>query len=309
PDTPYDLASLTKVLATTPAMMKLVEGGALSLDQPLADFYPLPVNDPKREITLADLLSHQSGLPAWLPLYEEVDPEKMDPGTIRAAIIQRILNTSLEYAPRSRAVYSDLGFILLGDIVEQVTGVSLDTFCRDHFYQPLGLTSLRFNPPEEMRAAVPPTGTDALRQQPIQGVVNDTNGFVLGGVAGHAGLFGNARDVAAWGQLMIQRGIYECQRMFRHRTVERFCSRYNPRKHARALGWDTPTSGGSTGKYFSSRSIGHLGFTGTSLWVDLKREVVVVLLSNRVHPVAAQNRMNEIRPPLHDAIMEAIPKR
>ncbi len=304
-DTSYDLASLTKVLATTPTVMRLVEEGVLSLEEPLSRFYPLAKSRGKDSITIADLLSHQSGLPAWLPLYEQIGSSELSAGERRRLAVQRILETPLEYPTGSKAVYSDLGFILLWDIIEMVSGIPFDEFCRNNLFQPMGLSSLRFNPPEKLCQQIPPTGSDALRDA-IQGEVNDANCYALGGISGHAGLFGTAADVAAMGQLFIQKGIYNRKRLFRGATIDLFSRIVNPAVSNRALGWDTPEEGGNAGKHFSKHSIGHLGFTGTSMWVDMEREVVIVLLSNRTYPDARVNRMSEIRPVIHDALMERL---
>jgi CubicO group peptidase (beta-lactamase class C family) len=309
PDTLYDLASLTKVLATTPAIMKLLESGELRLQQTLDHFYPQLQNDPKSKITIADLLSHQSGMPAWKPLYEDLGLGISDFGFINSReIVAQVLRTPLEFNTGEKAVYSDLGFILLYDIIEKISGISFDTFCRDQIFQPLGLHSLQFIPPKKLRKQIPPTGTDALREDIIRGAVNDTNCFAMGGVSGHAGLFGNSLDVAAAGQLFVQKGIYNSRRLFKSSTIELFSKKYNPDVSVRTLGWDTPTPGGSGGKYFSESAIGHLGYTGTSLWVDLQQEINIVLLSNRVHPDPRKNRMREIRPQIHDAVMKELLK-
>lgn len=329
PDTLYDLASLTKVLATTPAVMLLVEQGELRLDQPLGDFYPQLQGDPKAGITIADLLSHQSGLPAWKPFYEDfgfeigkisspegtgrrvnrkfASPSGADGGLQKKReIVKKVLNTPLEYEIGEKALYSDLGFILLYDLVEKISSLPFAVFCRNRIFQPLELRSLQFNPPEKLRKQIPPTGADALRKEVIQGQVNDANCFAMGGISGHAGLFGHAEDVAAIGQLFIQKGIYNARRLFRASTIDLFTRKHRPAISARALGWDTAVPGGSAGNHFSENTIGHLGFTGTSLWIDLAREIIVVLLCNRVHPDPAKNRMGEIRPRLHDAICEIL---
>ncbi len=294
PDTVYDLASITKVAATTLAVMKLVEQSHLQLSDTLDQFYGGLATD-KSNITIADLLAHQSGLPAWKSLYETAR------GTV--AFIEQILNTPLEYATGKKTIYSDLGFILLFDIVEKITGLPFDVFCRGQLFEPMGLQSLKFTPSPKLWQQIPPTGTDALRSKTIQGQVNDANCFAMDGISGHAGLFGTAEDVAAVGQLFIQKGIYRKRRHFKASTIELFSKLFNPKVSARTLGWDTPTLPSSSGQYFSQRSIGHLGFTGTSLWIDLEREIVIVLLSNRVHPDSENTAIKQFRPEIHDAVM------
>ncbi len=305
-NTVYDLASLTKVLATAPAILKLTDDGKIRLNQPLADFYPELAGEPLGQATIADLLAHQSGLPAWKPLYRECRN--------REEVIRAILRTPLKYPTGRQCVYSDLGFILLGDIVERVSGLQLDTYCRDLIFQPLGLESLHFRPVTENHLSetkrslrlYPPTGWDEFRQRTVQGEVNDTNCYAMNGVAGHAGLFGNAPDVAAMGQLFLNNGIYNTSRLLKCRTARLAVQPYRPQISSRWLGWDAPTPDGSTGKYFSQESFGHLGFTGTSLWVDPQKELIVVFLSNRTHPDPAKNEMGEFRRELHNRVVKAL---
>ncbi len=301
PDTNFGLASLTKVLAATPAVMKLLESGDIRLEERLASFYPQLGRKAKANITIADLLAHQSGFPAWKPFYK--DARTADD------MIEAVLATPLAYKTGTKAIYSDLGFILLFDIVEKITGVPFDSFCRDQLYRPMGLKSLHFNPGADQKYAIPPLGTDDLRKEIIRAEVNDTNCHAMGGVSGHAGLFGHALDVAAFGQLFLNKGIYNGQRHFRTATVETFSKIYDKKISARALGWDTPTPPSSSGRHFSKRTIGHLGFTGTSLWIDLQREIIVVLLTNRVHPDKEVNHMKAFRPQFHDAVMKLIKAR
>ncbi len=297
-ETEYDLASVTKVAAATTAVMKLVDKEMLSIEQTISDFFPELTDRDKMPITVADLLSHQGGFPAWIRFYEKCQGQQ--------AIIREILQTPLSYPIGEKSIYSDLGFILLGEIVERVSGRDLATFCRNRIFQPMGLTSLRFTPLEKRWPLFPPTGKDGYRENIIQGTVNDANCFALGGVAGHAGLFGNARDVAAIGQLFLQQGIYNGRRIFSGKIVRQFSRRFNPDISARTLGWDTPTENSSSGNRFSKEAIGHLGFTGTSLWVDLAREIVVVLLSNRVHPDPERTGIKAVRPKVHNAVMEKL---
>lgn len=298
PKTSYDLASLTKVLATTPAVLKLIEQGKLSPGDTLIDFYPRQLPDRKIDITIGDLLAHQSGLPAWRPFYESCRN--------RQEILLEILRTPLEYLPGKKSIYSDLGFMLLADIVEHVSGKPFDEYCRDEIFRPLNLKSMQFNPPEKLRSAIPPTGFDKWRKKIVQGEVNDTNCYVSGGVAGHAGLFGNALEVAVIAEMILRNGCYGNRRLLWNSTIGFMSRRYNPAISSRAVGWDTPTAQSSCGRYFSASSIGHTGFTGTSLWIDLDRKVSVVFLSNRTHPDPAKNPMVRFRRQLHDAVMKAI---
>ena len=306
PDTRYDLASLTKVLATTPAILKLSEDGKIGLDQPIKEFYPGVAEQPLGGATVADLLAHQSGLPAWKPFYRECRN--------RDEVIRAILQMSLEYPVGQKCVYSDPGFILLGDIVERVSGLPLNEYCRDHIYRPLGLESLHFRPAAEKGSSegkgklhlYPPTGWDEFRERIICGEVNDANCYLMGGVAGHAGLFGNAWDVAALGQLFLNNGIYNARRLLKFLTIQNALQPYRPQISLRRLGWDAPTSRSSTGEYFSRESFGHLGFTGTSLWVDPQKALIVVFLSNRTHPDPARNEMGKFRRDLHNRVVKAL---
>lgn len=294
--TVYDLASLTKVLATLPAVMKLLESGELQLNQTLGDFYRGLSAGRHRDISIAQLLSHSSGLPAWKPLFRS--------GRSLQEYVTSILGTELETLPGQKMIYSDLGFLLLQDIVEKISGVTLDTFCRDQIYQPMGLTSLHFYRADHPRPSIPPCGADELRPNGIVGLVNDTNCYAIGGVAGHAGLFGTARDVAGIGQLFVQGGIYSRERLFRKSIVELFSQPHEAAISGRCPGWDTPSEGGSAGTLFSAKTIGHLGFTGTSMWVDLEKEIIIVLLSNRVHPDPQHNLLQQFRPRIHNLLME-----
>ena len=299
PDTCYDLASLTKVLATTPAVFKLMEQHNLSLTDSLSRFYPWLEGTPQGEVQLIDLLYHRSGWPDWLPLYES--------HSNRQEMIDAILKTPLSFPRGSRIVYSDLGFMVLGDVVERVSGRPLDAFCRNQFFDPMGLQSLRFRPAQEAWNAIPPTGHDSFRARVVQGEVNDANAFQMGGVAGHAGLFGHALDVAAMAQMLLQRGIYLTARHLRGSTVEVMTRVEEVEGVRRAAGWDVPAKkNSSAGRYFSAKTIGHLAFTGPSVWVDLAQEVIVVFLCNRSHPDPAINRMSEFRPGLHDRVMHQV---
>ncbi len=308
-DTCYDLASLTKVVATTPALLTLAHKNRIRLEESVRSFYPVSPSRSPRRIALTDLLAHQAGFADWLPFYKEYS-SKVD-------IIQQILNAKPIYPVGKKSVYSDLGFMLLGDIIERVSGTRLDQFCRDQIFHPLGLDSLRFiptstgsflpNPAREKR--YPPTGFEEYRRRILQGEVNDTNCYAMGGIAGHAGLFGNAQDVAAIGQLFLNNGIYNCQQIFRASMAQRAIQRINPTRSDRALGWDTAVPSGSTGQFFSKNSFGHLAYTGPSIWVDPERRLLVVFLCNRTHPDPGVNKLNLFRPALHDLIIRTLHQR
>ncbi|MGC8548481.1 MAG: serine hydrolase domain-containing protein [Acidobacteriaceae bacterium] len=307
PSTIYDLASLTKVLATTAAAMLLYERGVLKLDARLGDILPGFVVGMRRgsgreRLTLRMLLAHSSGLPAYIPFFQQHPTPQ---GLLRA-----VLHTPLEVRAGSRAEYSDLGFILLGKALEVISGDYLARFCERNIFAPLGLNSLRFCPPPAWQPSIPPTENDTtFRHRIIQGEVQDENCFVLGGAAGHAGLFGRAADVLRFAQLMLRNPASESspQPLFREETIRLFTTRQDkPEGTTRALGWDTPSNPSSSGKHFGPRSFGHLGYSGTSLWIDPDRNLAVVLLTNRTWPDRSSKAIQTVRPAFHDAIVESL---
>jgi beta-N-acetylhexosaminidase len=308
-DTQYDLASLTKVLATTPAVLLLMENNLISLDDKLASFYLELINKPLGRATIRDLLGHQSGLPAWKPFYDSCQD--------RAEVILQILQTELEYKVGEKSIYSDLGFILLGDIIERVSGLMLDYFCRDKIFQPMGLNNLNFLPSSfnqretkgksrSRYLKIPPTGFDKFRNRIIHREVNDTNCYIMGGIAGHAGLFGNAQDVSAIAQLFLQKGIFNKTRIFKYRTADIAIKKVNPELSERAMGWDMPSRNSTSGRYLSRESFGHLAFTGPSIWADPEKNLVITFLCNRSHPDPENNQMDNFRPRMHDLVIEAL---
>lgn len=209
--------------------------------------------------------------------------------------------------PGTKVEYSDLGFVLLGEIVERLTGQKLDVFARQQIFAPLGIASSLFNPAPELRARIAPTEDDAdVRKRLLQGEVDDANAWAMGGVAGHAGLFSTADDLAAFAQMVLNGGIYAHHRLLTRAVIGQFTARQALGGSARALGWDVPTEPSSTGQYFSAQAFGQLGFTGTSLWIDPEKDLFVILLTNRVHPSAANDKIRQVRPALHDAVVEAL---
>lgn len=298
PTTIYDLASLSKVVATTTMAMVLYERGELDLETPVVSILPeFAGEDPRRdEITVRMLLAHSSGLPAYIKLFEQArTPDEL----MRAA-----LNVELATEPGSRAEYSDIGFILLGEALARMAGESLDHFCRYQVFGPLGMGHSGFNPPAASRLLIPPTVNDTtFRQRVIQGEVHDENASVLGGIAGHAGVFAPAGDVAIFAHCILSNGTP----ILRPQTVTLFTRKeLNPAGTSRALGWDTPSSPSQSGDHFSSASFGHLGYTGTSLWIDPLRELSVTLLANRTWPDNQNQSIKEVRPKFHNAIIECL---
>ncbi len=298
-DTVYDLASLTKVLATTPLIAQMVERGALGLDDPISDHLP-PWHDRRADrVTIRDLLSHSSGLPGWRPLFEHC--------TGHAAFEAAILATPLEYAPRAQSVYSDLGFMLLGFLLD--TGAPLATRFDTLLTQAAIPEPLQYRPPALWRRRIAPTEIDHWRGRLLVGEVHDENAAALGGVAGHAGLFGTAAAVGACARHVLQ-VLDGRSGVLRRDTLEQItrCDGAVPGS-SRALGWDTMRPTSSCGTKMSARAFGHTGFTGTSLWIDPEQEVYVVLLTNRVHPTRTNQAITTLRPAVHDAIMTEWPKR
>jgi CubicO group peptidase (beta-lactamase class C family) len=298
----FDLASLTKVVATTAMAMILYERGLLDLEAPVTAIIPefagpLDDNDPQRRtVTLRMLLAHSSGLPAYEKLFLRAQT--------REKLRQAAFTTQLTAAPGTRAEYSDIGFIILGVVLERLADEHLDIFCQREIFGPLGMTHTTFNPAAALRDSIPPTADDRIfRHRIIQGEVQDENASVLGGVAGHAGLFSTAEDLAIFAHAMLNGG----HPILRASTVELFSRRESaPEGTSRGLGWDTPSAPSQSGKHFSLRSFGHLGYTGTSLWIDPERQLSITLLTNRTWPDCANQAIKQVRPAFHDAMMEAL---
>ena len=300
PSTLFDLASVTKVVATTSVAMIFYERGLLELDAPVAGVVPEFTRGQsdvrRRDVTFRMLLAHSSGLPAYEKLFLKA--------RTRNEMLQAAFTTPLTADPQLRVEYSDIGFIILGVALERIAQESADSFCRREVFGPLGMAHTTFNPPDEMRDKIPPTADDrSFRNRIVQGEVQDENGFVLGGVAGHAGLFATAEDIARFAHTILRGG----GPVLRPETITLFTRRESaPVGTSRALGWDTPSNPSQSGKYFSARSYGHLGYTGTSLWIDPDRELSVTLLTNRTWPDCSNQAIKQIRPRFHDAVVEAL---
>jgi serine-type D-Ala-D-Ala carboxypeptidase len=303
PATLFDLASLTKVVATTAMAMVLYERGLLDLDTPVTAIIPeftlaAEKDSRRRNVTLRMLLAHSSGLPAYEKLF-------LKSGT-RDELLQAAFATPLAADPGTRAEYSDIGFIILGTALERLADEPLDHFCQREIFSPLGMASTGFNPPSNIREAIPPTADDQpFRHRVIQGEVQDENASVLGGVAPHAGLFAPAVDLARFSQCMLDGG----RPILRPETVALFTRREcEPVGTTRTLGWDTPSTPSQSGKYFSESSFGHLGYTGTSFWIDPKHQLSITLLTHRTWPDCSNWAIKQVRPRFHDAVVEALEK-
>jgi CubicO group peptidase (beta-lactamase class C family) len=311
--------------------MILYERGLLELDATVTGTVPEFLADScegldsrRRDVTFRMLLAHSSGLPAYEKLFLKAHS--------RDDLLRAAFTTSLSAEPGTRAEYSDIGFILLGAALERIAGDSIGTFCQREVFGPLAMTSTTFNPPREMRGKIPPTADEradqqrgagaAVREKPeasppsseacstfrqriIQGEVQDENASILGGVAGHSGLFSTAEDLSRLAHAMLDQG----RPILRPETVALFTRRESePPGTSRALGWDTPSAPSQSGKYFGPRSYGHLGYTGTSLWIDPERQFSITLLTNRTWPDCANQAIRQVRPKVHDAIVEALTK-
>jgi CubicO group peptidase (beta-lactamase class C family) len=298
-DTLYDLASLTKVVCTTTLAMILVDRNRLDLDTPLVSLLPDFRGEGKKEVTVGHLLSHSSGLDWWAPLYEELRGKE--------AYVERIQAMDLVYAPGSQSKYSDLGMILLGEVIERIFGATLDALTQRHVFDSMWMDSTFFCPSAKLLENVAPTEIDPWRGHLLQGEVHDENAHAMGGVAPHAGLFGTALDLARLAQMMLNKGRLGHRQIVYPETVELFTRRVGVPGSSRALGWDTKSAeGSSAGSLFSPRSYGHTGFTGTSLWIDPEREIFVILLTNRVHPSRDNTLIQQVRPALADAVVRAL---
>jgi len=264
--TMYDLASLTKVVATTAAAMVLVDQGKLRLDERVAHYLPAFSGGAKDQITIRDLLMHRSGLPAGRDMPRHADPE-----TARKAVMA----TSLDRAPGSSYEYSDLGLDVMGFVIERITHEPLDQFVRRAVYTPLGMRSTMFRPASSLRARIAPTENGVAR-----GEVHDGTARALGGVAGNAGLFSTAGDLAVFAQLMLDGGAAGNTRLFADSIAREFTK---PGPGWRGLGWQTCPGDGSCGQYLSTHAFGHTGFTGTSMWIDPERDLIVIVLTNWLH--------------------------
>ena len=327
PSTLFDLASLTKAVATTTEAMILYERGLLELEAPVFGVVPefLSGDMRRKSVTFRILLTHSSGLPAYEKLFLRARN--------RDELLQAAFTTPLSTDPGSRAEYSDIGFIILGIALERLADEPLDVFCHREIFGPLAMPNTTFNPAKEIGSRIPPTaderqeeydaGTRAVkanepnsasepsqhkprstfRNRIIQGEVQDENAFVLGGIAGHAGLFSTAEDVARFANVMLTGG----SPILKPDTISLFTSREGtPAGTSRTLGWDTPSSPSQSGKRFGLHSYGHLGYTGTSLWIDPDRQLSVTLLTNRTWPDCSNQAIKQVRPRLHDLIVEAL---
>jgi CubicO group peptidase (beta-lactamase class C family) len=308
----YDLASVTKVVGLTTALMLALEERKLELDAPIQRYVPAFSGDLKERVTVRMLLAHASGLPAWRPLFRETSG--------RAEAMELAAKTPLESAPRTRETYSDLGLIVLTHAVERIYGERLDSLLERRLFGPLALRSIRFLPPAVDRTVIVPTELDPWRGRVLRGEVHDENAASMDGVSGHAGLFGSAPDLLTFAEWVLdglaggqgeRRTNSSIGSSARPSVTPSILREFTRRQRlvpgsSRALGWDTPTPGGSAGTLLPGTSFGHTGFTGTSIWIDPERRLAIVLLSNRVNPTRNNPRWNAVRGRIADLVMTTL---
>lgn len=338
PETVYDVASLTKICATTLAIMRLYDEGKIDLDKKLGDYLPSVKGTNKQNLTIKNILLHQAGLVAFIPFYKETidtttgkpyprlyTAEKTEKFSVPVAkglylradwqdsMFNRILQSPL--GPAGRYVYSDNDFIFLGKIIEQLSGVALDEYVRTKFYRPMGLKTAGFNPLTYMplKNIAPTENEPVFRRQLIRGYVHDPGAAMMGGVAGHAGLFANAYDIAAIMQMLLDGGIYNGRRYLQKETIDLFTA-YQNNSSRRGLGFDKPEKDNTKRPEpypclsASAATFGHTGFTGTCAWADPQHQLVFVLLSNRVCPDSSNTKFLKlnVRPAIHEALYRAL---
>ncbi len=312
-NTVYDLASLTKVVGLTSAVMLGVTEGLLDIDDPVQRYVPAFQGEGKELVTLRHLLTHSSGLPAWRPLYIEAPDED--------SALALVYGTPLDTLPGRRSVYSDLGVILLTQAVETAWGMPLDSLLAQRVFEPLGMTSTRFRPPPEWRNRIAPTEDDPWRGRIVRGDVHDENAARLGGVSGHAGLFSTTHDLLIFSDWLLAEflptmpepvcfGGVRCgagPAIAGPALIREFATRQDlVPESSRALGWDTPSGRSTAGTLMSSASFGHTGFTGTSMWLDPERQLAIVLLTNRVHPSRENSRIGPVRRGVADLVVATV---
>jgi CubicO group peptidase (beta-lactamase class C family) len=290
----WDLASLTKVVGMTSAMMQLVDRGRIELDAPVQRYLPEWTGPNKDHVTVRHLVTHTSGLPAF---------RRYDTLTTNAdSIVAMLWAEPLDTLPGGRMVYSDIGAYVAGRVVERVSGQSLDRYLADHVFGPLGMRETMYRPPSALLPRIAPTEIDTIRGR-IHGTVHDPRAFYIGGVSAHAGLFGTARDLTRFAQMYLNRGALGTTRLFRPETIDTFTTR---QVADRALGWQKPSGTNAAGHLMSERAFGHTGFTGTSIWIDPERDIFIILLSNRVNPTSVNPRIGGVRVALADAVMSVV---
>jgi len=314
----FDLASLTKVVATTSAIMKLYEEYKIDLNDKVAKYIPEFANNHKDDITILSLLLHNSGLKAFIPFYKYYSSKE--------EVLNAIYNEPLDYQMNAKFVYSDLNAILLGLIVEKVSGIKLDDFCKENIFNPLDMNSTLFAPDENVKERILPTEYDNYwRNRQLKGEVHDEAASILGGVSGNAGLFSNATDLYKFMRMMLNNGRYynpytrglKEENLFKSEILELFIRRFVDLSYVntRALGWDTKPEPASSryripcGELISDNCFGHTGYTGTSVWCDKDRNLIIIFLTNRVYPSRENDGIREVRPEVHNMAIKIMAER
>ena len=296
----YDLASLTKVIASVTAVMILKDKGDIDLDEKVSYYLPEFKGEYKDQIKIRNLLSHSSGLPPWKPLFEM--------SSDKDSLLEKLYKIPLEYIPGTYCDYSDLGFILLGEIIERITLTTLDKYCYEMIFKPLDMRDTYFCPSENIRNRIPPTEECSFRERVIQGEVHDENAFVMNCVSGHAGLFSITIDLAKFCRMILQFGNCNDKNLINPDTVREFTNRPIEIPECKwVLGWRKYMGKKDiVGDCFSDSSFGHLGYTGTSIWIDPVKELFIILLTNRVHPTRENKKILKFRPNFHNEILKSI---
>lgn len=296
-NTLWDLASLTKVVGMTSAMMQLVEQGKIDLDAPVQRYLPDWTGRWKDRVTVRDLITHRSGLPAFKQYFKlNVSPD---------STLRLMLTTPLDTMPGVRMVYSDIGAITLGKIIEKVSGESLDAYLERHVFRPLGMNDTHYKPDASLLSRIAPTEVDPWRGRHLRGEVHDENAAALGGVSAHAGLFSTAHDLDRLARAYLSGGTLDGGHLARPETIRQFTTVQDSTFSSRALGWDTPP-GAASGHFLRHPAFGHTGFTGTSLWIDPQHDLYVMLLTNRVNPTREHSKIAPVRTSVADAAMQIL---
>ena len=297
-NTLYDLASLTKVIATTTLAMILEETGQLDLNRTVVSYLPEFNSPEKAQITVKQLLTHSGGLEAGANIFSTARG--------RDQYLYQINNRPLEYTPGTNMIYSDWDMILLQLVMERISGKTLDVLASEKIFRPLGMVDTQFQPPFSIRSRIAPTQVDDARGGLLWGTVHDENAWAIGGVAGHAGLFSTAKDLALFSMMILNGGEgVNGVRIVKPATIARWTARQG-KESTRALGWDSPEGGSSAGQFFSPWSFGHTGFTGTSIWIDPEKDLFVVVLTNRVNPTRNNTRHVQLRRDVADMVQQAV---
>jgi CubicO group peptidase (beta-lactamase class C family) len=297
-NTLYDLASLTKVIATATLAMILEEAGQLDINRAVVSYLPEFNSPEKAQITVKQLLTHSGGLEAGANIYRTARG--------RDQYLAQINARPLQYTPGTNMIYSDWDMIVLQLVMERITGKTLDVLAAEKIFRPLGMVDTQFQPPISLRPRIAPTQVDEARGGLLWGTVHDENAWAMGGVAGHAGLFSTAKDLALFSMMILNGGEgVNGVRIVKPATIARWTARQG-KESTRTLGWDSPEGGSSAGQFFSPWSFGHTGFTGTSIWLDPEKDLFVVVLTNRVNPISSNNRHVQLRRDVADAVQQAV---